>query len=165
MSRELKRFLFDHYGGFANKNLRDVERDEAFQIDDFSPPERYDLYCHIRLRVNDEDTFKLSLENVPTNDELIELIEMRGPDISDGTFGRNISLRMTIADTRFVHELAKAVRRITRRGQRYKNSNWKWVCRTTSDSLDRLASCLEEYQRTRQAEPDEEDLFSFLQSE
>ncbi|REJ91779.1 MAG: hypothetical protein DWQ35_13835 [Planctomycetota bacterium] len=165
MSRELKRFLFDRYGGFANKKLKDVERDEAFQIDDFGPEDRYHLCCHIQLRVNGDNAFELSLENIPTNRELSELIALRGPNIADGDFGTNISLQLNLADIGFLRDLARVVRRITRRGQRYNNPNWKWVCRRTGESLERLARYLEAYQRRRPAIPDEDDLFALLREE
>jgi hypothetical protein len=38
--------------------------------------------------------------------------------------------------------LARAIRRVIGRGQRYPDPNWKWICPRTANSLERFARLL-----------------------
>ena len=54
----------------------------------------------------------------------------------------------------YLRKLAQAFRRIVGRDRTYSNRNWKWVCRRTADSIDRLADRLMEYRRLRRHTPE-----------
>jgi hypothetical protein len=62
---ELKKMLFEAYGGFADKRLKNLERDAAFVIDDRSDGD-YDArgqlflwFCQIFATVEDGDSVEV----------------------------------------------------------------------------------------------------------
>jgi hypothetical protein len=48
----------------------------------------------------------------------------------------------------FLRKLARAVRRVTAKGQSYPDPNWKWLADRTADSLERFAQHVDEFRRS-----------------
>ena len=61
--------------------------------------------------------------------------------------GRVLTISMDVKSSPTLRELAKAIRSVTGRGQRYDDSNWKWITRRTADSLERFAQQLRTFRR------------------
>ena len=64
-------------------------------------------------------------------------------DLMAPTFRKRVTL---------IRELANQYRRTVGRGAAwYDDRNWKWICRRTGESLDRLATNITEFRKFRRA--------------
>jgi hypothetical protein len=70
--------------------------------------------------------------------------------MGDTDLGRSLTICMDAESVPGIRELAKAIRRVCGRGQRYADRNWKWITRRTADSLDQFARQLGQWCRSRQ---------------
>jgi hypothetical protein len=114
------------------------------RIDDRRESDGYPGFCeiHVSAPAPDGSSVLLELSPAPHNAEVCELVERHGGQIRQGSLGATIQLSLTFRDARHVRDLARAIRRVTRRGQRYPDPNWKWICPRTADSLERFARLL-----------------------
>jgi len=128
-------------------------------------------FCNIALVVGEDSThFTLNLYPAPISAGLYENVESLGGTISVFQLGSSIELELSIKEVTKIRELAKEIRRVVKRGQRYPNPNWKWICRRTANSLDRLASNLVEFRRAKRhglleiasEEEEDEGLFAIV---
>jgi hypothetical protein len=118
----------------------------SVRIDDRRESDVYPGFCEINVSAQASDGSYLLLELAPApyNAEIRELVEQHGGQVTQAPGGATIRLAVSRGDTRIVRELARAVRRVIRRGQRYPDPNWKWICPRTADSLERFASVMSE---------------------
>ncbi len=116
-----------------------------FRIDDQKGWEgRSTSFCGVTVTVpdEDEDEFILKLTSTPFNDLLQQWVEVHEGRFTKTSTGADIDLTLRPKDVGVVRDLAKAIRRVTGRGQEYFNSNWKWMTKRTADSLARFAEVL-----------------------
>jgi hypothetical protein len=151
MTNGLSTFLLNAYGHTTGKERSSTDRPVVIQIDDRNENDVYPGFCGICVTVpNPEDgTFLLRLENSPNNWELEELVESYGGKVQQGHTGTTITISLKPKDTSAVRALAKSIRRITGRGQKYLDRNWKWICPRTAKSLERLAGLLASFNKAR----------------
>jgi hypothetical protein len=116
----------------------------SVRIDDRQERDVSPGFCQIHVTVLDPDGARVLLElsPVPHNAEVGEVVEEHGGQVTHGPLGATIRLPLGPKDVRRVRDLARAIRRVTRRGQRYPDPNWKWICPRTADSLERFANVL-----------------------
>jgi hypothetical protein len=109
--------------------------------------------CSVQLTLNStaSDEFCLELINVPWNFALADLVAEVGATLTGDDSRKVLRLSGTARNYRQIKHLAKAVRAVTGRGERYLNSNWKWSTRKTAEALDRLADCLLAAHRQRKS--------------
>ncbi len=144
-----------------------TDHDWQFKLDD---RQRYDVasdFCDMTLTVEaDVSQFTLTLFPVPTSAGLLELVKELDGEIVQRRDNTRIVLKLGINKVTQLRELAKETRRITGRGKTYLNSNWKWICPRTANSLDRFATNLTEFRRARRngrlgiVEQEDEGLFA-----
>lgn len=116
---------------------------KQFRIDDEGADDHHAGFCRVWFNIPiDGDTFTLRLENAPHNDDVTALIKAMDGEITKSPIGTTIIVPLHASNAKFVRDLAKAIRRVTARGQRYSDKNWKWVSRRTADTLERFASIL-----------------------
>lgn len=116
----------------------------SFRIDDRQERDVYPGFCEIHITVQDPEgsSALLELSPAPHNLEVCEVVERHGGRVTQGPLGVTIRLTLSHGAAGCVRELARAIRRVTRRGQRYPDPNWKWICPRTADSLARFADAL-----------------------
>lgn len=116
----------------------------SFRIDDRQERDVYPGFCEIRVTVQDPEgsSALLELSPAPHSAEVGEVVERHGGQVTHEQFGTTIRLTLVRGDAHRVRDLARAIRRVTRRGQRYSDPNWKWICPRTADSLERFADAL-----------------------
>jgi hypothetical protein len=143
-------YLMSQYRGASctSKSVRWLSIDDR---DDYDVCSR--SFCHIAVSVPhlDSDTFDLTLTSVPWDKDVENVVREIGGVWSDTVRqdGRNLTISLHYKDATKVRKLARAIRKVTGRGKSYIDSNWKWVARRTSGSLDQFADCLREYARMR----------------
>ena len=146
MTRTLSTVLQQAYGDRYTPWVGDAGQ---VRIDDEDARDTCISFCRMSVWVHDDrDTSNLELENSPYNEGVVSFIADLGGRIDRTPRGANITLTVRHAGgSRSVRELAKAIRRVTGRGQRYPDPNWKWIARRTADSLERFASFLTQANR------------------
>lgn len=148
MSLRLKQFLYDEYGGFGDKRVKDISSDYPFKIDDQSQQDAHDLFCGIFVRVIAKDRFERSLSNnAPLNSTIKSLVQSKGGKFSTFENKSHIEVDLSVTDIEFIRDLSNLIAGLVSPGKRYKNQNWKWLCPRTTASLDRLVNLLLEYNK------------------
>ena len=111
------------------------------RIDDRDSDDSYPGFCDIHLKMSAPDAaqFTLTLDNVPSDDEVKAVAsELEGTWQSTRT-GERLTLNLSISQKSDLRRLATAVRKVVGRGRRYLDSNWKWIAPRTAKSLEQLA--------------------------
>lgn len=108
-------------------------------------------FCSLLVVILDSRDFgfTLRLENPPLDAETRVLIGDKEGKIAGSRPELQVEIPLLITDVGYLRKLAQSFRRIVGRGRNYSNRNWKWVCRRTADSIDRLGDRLMEYRRLR----------------
>lgn len=141
---ELKRVLFEEYGGFADKRIKRLENGRVFLIDDRengalgADNKPLSWFCSMYVEVVDDDHCRLILHNWPTSDRL-ERWSADHRVNTDGAFAMNI----TRGSQALVSELAGLMRAIVAPGARYGVNFYKHSCPRVAASLDRLKNALD----------------------
>lgn len=139
---ELKAILFQAYDGFADKRIKNLERDEPFIVDDRNRGD-YDArnqlflwFCSMFVTVEAADRVSLTLRGgVPTSDAVNVWIEANAVVDNHG-----VTLTIDPATLNRLTELADLFSAIIRR--RYDVKAYKYVVPRTADSLARLHGVL-----------------------
>jgi hypothetical protein len=160
MSLELKRFLFDAYGGFADKRVTRVERGNTFIIDDRKPEDSTGrgalskTFCRIFARVVGEDQIVLSLhENAPIDYAVRKLVESRGGRTGEHFGATYLSVTIHATESKYVRQLAQAIEAMVDDATDLPQSTLQRTCTRVASSLHRYADCLVEYCATHPVEP------------
>ncbi|MEZ6070932.1 MAG: hypothetical protein R3C10_11820 [Pirellulales bacterium] len=127
---------------------------EPIKVDDQDASDVEEHFCKIEVMPSPDvpDQFELRITNSPFTEELAETISEKSYTIVKEDQGRSRAdfvITTSIKDVTYLRNLAKAYRRMVGRGASYPDPNWKWVCRRTADSLDRLADNITEFRRSR----------------
>lgn len=143
---QLKKHLFNNYGGFSDKRIKDLKKSSRFKIDDFGQQDTSERFCHIFVDVIDNTTnFVLCLaNNAPISPEIEELISSNGGELTQA-IRNHIYIQLTPRDHEFVKLFASEIRKLVSPDREYEDSNWKWLCPRTAESLRRFAKVLERY--------------------
>ena len=86
-----------------------------------------------------------ALSNIPWNEDVVALATELNGKWSEAASGRSLTLEMDATSAPKIRKLAEAIRKVTGRGRRYDNCNWKWITRRTAASLQRFADSLQQY--------------------
>ena len=152
---QLAAFLHESYHGPRAKCPRSDSGPFAIKVDDQVASDVGAYFCTLTVNIQDSQSsrFTLHMTNPPLDDDTGALISDKGGTITGPDTELQVEIPLLITDVGYLRKLAHAVRRIVGRGRTYPNRNWKWVCRRTADSLDRLADRLMEYRRLRRHTP------------
>jgi hypothetical protein len=147
MSIELKKYLFDHYGGYADKRVKDFRKEYPFKIDDQSDNDSPDRFCSIFVKVTGADRFNLSLDNkAPVTPAIKDLVEKHGGKIYCNGERKHIEIDLSVEDVNFIKKLSRSINALVAPGTYYEDRNLRWLCPRTADSLERFANVLDEFQ-------------------
>jgi hypothetical protein len=147
VSIELKKYLFDQYGGFADRRVKDLSKDCPFKIDDQSDKDSPDRFCSVFVKVTGMDRFMLSLDNnAPVTPDIKDFVELHGGKIYCNGERKHIEIEISVEDVDFLKRLSYSIRALVTPGRYYEDRNWIWLCPRTADSLERFAQVLDEFQ-------------------
>ncbi len=127
------------------------ENSLAIRVDDRNATDMSISFCTVTVRIDEptSNDFQIILHPVPWNEYVeAKARELRGT-WSKTRLGHSLSLYMTITSISDIRSLAEAIRKVTGRGRRYPDPNWKWVAQRTADTLHRFADSLREYRHCR----------------
>jgi len=148
MSLKLKKFLFNEYGGFADKRVKDISKDYSFKIDDQSSSDVQDQFCGIFVLVLNSDQIELSLSNnAPISTNIKKLLKTQKGSFWTIGYRSHIKVELSVSDMKFIKQLSQEIAGLVSPGKKYKNPNWKWLCPRTSKSLNRLAKALSDFNK------------------
>jgi len=146
----LQEFLIEIYGDYGpQRHDRSRSRTE-FWIDDQNEADIAGAFCNmsVTLQAPESNEFQLTLCPVPWDEDVENLVESLHGQWQRISTGRRLKVPMTVKSVPDMRKLSRAIRRVTGRGKRYDNSNWKWSTRRTADSLERFARLLSEWNRS-----------------
>jgi hypothetical protein len=148
----LYEFLQDRYDPPQGRR---AEGSTSIRIDDRNSRDVCKSFCSITVEPcnEDEKRFTLTFHNIPCNEYVEEVVADCGGEWLDLPTGRRLTLKMSVSSVTSIRRLAHAIRKIPGRGRRYGDSNWKWMCPRTANSLDHFADLLIEYRSLRLHEP------------
>ena len=152
----LTRFLQEAYQDSRGERVPSASGLFTIQIDDRRSSDVSPDFCSLSVVIPDTAApkFALHLKNPPLDAETRALIGDKDGKITGSRPELQVEIPLLIKDVGYLRKLAQAFRRIVGRGRVYSNRNWKWVCRRTAESIDRLADRLMEYRRLRRHTPE-----------
>lgn len=146
MSIQLKQFLFNQYGSFADKRIKNIDKSDRFRIDDGDGDDKEYLFCLISVEVKEGNTFDLVLANhPPSNREIERFITAKGGTVTKEADNIMFKVRLRITDAQYIDRLSGLINGLVGPNKRYKNPNWKWLCPRTSASLSKFANILRQF--------------------
>lgn len=152
----LARFLQEAYQDSRGERLSSASGLSTIQIDDRRSTDVNPDFCSLSVAVPGTavPNFTLHLKNPPLDAETRALIGDKDGKITGSRPELQVEIPLLTRDVGYLRNLAQAFRRIVGRNRIYSNRNWKWVCRRTADSIDRLADRLMDYRRLRRHTPE-----------
>lgn len=146
---ELKKTLYDAFGGFADKRIKNLDRGDTFIIDDRSSTDigadkqLYSYFCLMFATVLDETHLQVMLRgNIPRNEEVDAWLKANNAEIME-TPQTSATFIVESGSQSNLLGLADAIASIVAPGKRYPIANYKYVCPRTPGSLERLKSALD----------------------
>lgn len=144
---EVKKLLFDAYGGFADKRLKKLERDAPFIVDDRNEGD-YDAkgqlflwFCQMFATVEDGPGVELELRGgVPHSAAVSEWFAGYGGQERPGDYRSYASVVLTPENFDALPDLVQRYSAITT--DRYPVKAWKYVVPRTAASLLKLHGVL-----------------------
>lgn len=156
----LVKSLFDEYGGFADKRIRNLAKSSFFIVDDRTgkdvgaDKQLYSYFCMIFTDVVSDNEVRITLRgNIPMS-EAVEAWIARYKARHEAPGGQPL-LEFSIirGEEARLKELADALRAIVAPGKRYQTANYKYVCPRTAASLERLGAVLNRAWAAQQGAP------------
>ncbi len=142
---QFKKYLFDAYGGFGDKRVKDITKDYSFKIDDQDTDDKHEYFCGIFVKVIEGSKFELHLtNNAPFNSKIKSMVKAKGGKVQERDY-KSIEVNLTSKDYDFVSKLAVEIQGLVARGKKYNNPNWKWLCPRTANSLSHFSGILKKY--------------------
>lgn len=148
MPEKLRGHLFDAYDGFADSRYKKLHHNKPFRVDDFSESDVGNLFCHIFVYADDNNTIRIEMRtNVPRNEDVENLLKQADATTRtwDDGDSAEVKLEVNVEDTDYLRRLSYAVRGVVAPGAQYPDPNWKWLAPRTASSLEKLADVLDEY--------------------
>lgn len=141
----LKQALFDAYGGFADKRIKNLERGDTFIVDDRgrndygADKSLFGWFVQVFLQVIDADTVKLSFRGeLPSSKATEDWFGGHGAEVTN--FGREVLVEC--GGQADLTALANAIAAIVAPGTRYPVRAWKYVAPRTAGTLRKVSRVL-----------------------
>ncbi len=153
----LRQHLYECYGGFSDRRVKDLSKSDTFIADDRSDRDRnargelYGYFCMIFVRVKGDGMVEVDLRgNVPMSDGVREWVRDVGASYAT-ELQPSLQFSVTRDEMPQLEQLAERVEAIVAPGApRYNVPNYKYVCPRTGASLRRLAHILGDYWTSQQ---------------
>jgi len=144
--RALKRILFDAYGGFADKRIKDLDKSSRFIIDDRSDSDigadkkLLSYFCMISAEVKSNEAVSIILiGNVPVGKDVKKWLKANKYEIKNLTYQSSLTIEVERGNQEILNDFARAIDSIVAPGApRYKVKSYKYVCPRTAKSLRRI---------------------------
>ncbi len=149
---ELKKILFESYGGFADKRIKSIAKSNRFIIDDRSDSDvgsngkLYSYFCMIFAEVKSNQHIAITLlGNVPEDAKVESWLKKNDCEIKTPSHQSRLEIDVKLGEQSKLDDLAVALKSIVSPdAPRYEISNYKYVCPRTSKALNRFSAILSE---------------------
>lgn len=149
---ELKRILFDAYGGFADKRYKNLDKSSTFIIDDRNESDvgadgsLYSYFCCVFADVKSNQEVVVTLVgNIPIGKRVNSWLKEQDLEIKTLSIQSRLAITVAEGEQSKLKDLAAAIRSIVAPGSpRYSVANYKYVCPRTANSLTRFAELLDD---------------------
>lgn len=136
----IKEILFNEYG-FSDSKIKDLNKSNTFKVDDQGPHDIGDVFCQIFVDVIDATSFRLKLSNnAPINRKITRFINNNNGCINKNNLYSNLELTININSIDIIYDLSILINDAIK--SKYTNSNWRWICPRTGNSLKKLYEIL-----------------------
>lgn len=150
--RALKKILFDAYGGFADKRIKDLDKSSRFIIDDRNNSDigadkkLLSYFCMIFAEVTSNEALSINfIGNVPVGKDVKKWLKLNSCEIQTPAYQSSLSIEVERGHQEILSDLARAIERIVAPGApRYEIKSYKYVCPRTAKSLRRIKRILDQ---------------------
>jgi hypothetical protein len=150
--RALKKILFQAYGGFSDKRIKNLDKGDRFIADDRNDSDigadgnLRSYFCMIFVEVRSNESVTLGLSgNIPNGKNVKHWFTLNKSKVETSINKSNLSININKGEQGFLNELAIAIDSIVAPGApRYNVKSYKFVCPRTARSLCRLKKILDE---------------------
>ncbi|BBL74208.1 hypothetical protein [Methylomagnum ishizawai] len=143
---KLKKALFDAYGGFGDKRIKNLDKGSTFVVDDRSSGDYgadknlFLWFCSIFVEVISDAEVKVSLcGGVPISPSVETWAKANGAKLETSPGGQLV-FHIKKGEQPALLSLADAIQGIVAPGNKYPVAAYKYVCPRTANSLSRLAN-------------------------
>jgi len=149
--KALKKILFQEYGGFADKRIKNLDKGDKFIVDDRDDSDYgadgklFSYFCMLFVDVisNEKVTVEL-VGNIPIGKEVRKWLTKHKYKIESRTRQSFLSINIKKGHQEHLIELADAIKSIVAPGaSRYSVKSYKYVCSRTARSLYKLKDVLD----------------------
>jgi len=149
--RALKKILFDEFGGFGDKRIKDIDKGSKFIVDDRDDSDigadgkLLSYFCMIFVEVRSNEKVIVELYgNVPIGRTVKKWLAKNEYEIKTLSMNSILSIEINQGDQGILKELAESIESIVTPGvPRYNVKSYKYVCPRTAKSLTRLGKVLD----------------------
>jgi len=147
----LKRMLFDAYGGFADKRIKNLDKASIFAVDDRRDSDigadrkLLSYFCAMFADVKSDAKITITLRgNVPVGRSVERWLRQNDSRIDTRGDQSLLSFDIEHGEQSILVQLAKAIHSIVAPGApHYDEKSYKYVCPRTAESLRRLKRVLD----------------------
>ena len=148
----LKRILFDAYGGFADKRIKNLDKANTFIVDDREEADfgadrgLKSYFCAVFVDVHSNAKITVTLcGNVPVGKKVERWLEQNGCAIRTHGGQARLLFNVERGEQSILDQLSQAIDNIVAPGApRYEVKSFKYVCPRTAESLRRLKLVLDD---------------------
>jgi hypothetical protein len=148
----LKRVLFDAYGGFADKRIKNLDKASTFIVDDRTDSDfgadrgLKSYFCAIFVEVHSNAKITVTLcGNVPFGKKVERWLAKNGYEIETRGGQSLLAFDVERGKQSILGHLSEAIASIVASGApRYEVKSYKYLCPRTAESLRRLKSVLDD---------------------
>lgn len=143
---KLKKALYDAYGGFGDKRIKNLDKGSTFIVDDRSAGDYgadrnlFLWFCSIFVEVVSDSEIKVTMSGgVPIASSVKTWAKANGAKLETSPRGQLVFHIKKEAQPALL-SLATAIKGIVAPGKKYPVPAYKYVCPRTANSLTKLAS-------------------------
>ena len=148
MSFALKSHLFNRYGSFADKRIKNIDKGKTFIADSrsaggiASDGSLYGWFCGILVEVPSDEEVRLALFGSKPRSRPVDetILALGGSPESE-----RVELHIKNETLHLLRKLADNIAAIVAPGRRYSVPGYKYMCPRTASSLRDLAGYLDEF--------------------
>tara|TARA_A100000171_G_scaffold53042_1_gene75757 strand:+ start:10758 stop:11252 length:495 start_codon:yes stop_codon:yes gene_type:complete len=149
----LKQHLFDAYGGFSDKRIKNLDKGKLFIVDDRRESGDNDArgalfywFCQMFAEVESANEVQLIMRGgIPHSSAIQAWVEDGNAQFDESIGQLTITVQLG-RDEEKLHQLSKLVHDIVKPGAPwYSEKSYKYVCPRVAGSLTKLARVLEEF--------------------
>lgn len=115
----------------------------SIRIDDRTESDRTPPFCTVRATFVPADKMVMQFGNLPLDDDVRSWLKLLKATTQESPTSTHVEFTLPLKSAHRLRRLATLVRRVSGRGRRYADPNFKWICPRVSASLNHFVDVLE----------------------